>query len=559
MTIDQSSILYYYLEFMKENKLETFTNMFFLLLIPLQDIAVPHLYGKVIEVLQTKGTIALKLLLTVIAIMVIVQVGFLVEDWHNARLYPRLQDFIRSKMLGRLLNQYEESFQELQSGEIISVLLKAPLTMTHSYETGKNTLFPFVLTLVFAAVYFFRIDKILAIGLLILGTLFLFILFYAPIGCDSITIQRDLSFNVIYEQVDDMLRNLFSIYGSDTKHKELERLRDYEDVHQSLFRKTMSCIFKYKVLITPITICYVVFFILRSYQLANRKKIGSGQFVPIFMIMIYLLNFMIYTNDQFRDIIFEWGTVRAADTILHKTNTDDKHAPATPANEVLPLTGIGMKNITFRYKQSKGYILQGFDLHIEPGEKVVIMGDIGSGKSTVLKLLLKYFDPTDGIVYLNGRSYHDHDLRELRKHVGYVPQVPVLFNRTVYENMTYGLTGINRASLLAFLEEHNLLKEFDNLDNGIDTVIGKNGSVLSGGQRQLVWCLRVLMSEPEILLLDEPTSSIDQHMKEVLDKILQMTMKNKTVIMVTHDGFLLSKASRVIIMKAGRIVSNRRK
>jgi ABC-type transport system involved in cytochrome bd biosynthesis fused ATPase/permease subunit len=125
--------------------------------------------------------------------------------------------------------------------------------------------------------------------------------------------------------------------------------------------------------------------------------------------------------------------------------------------------------------------------------------------------------------------------------------------------MTYGLTGIDRASLVALLEEHDLMKEFDNLDNGVDTMIGKNGSVLSGGQRQLVWCLRVLLSEPEILILDEPTSSIDTHMKHVLNKILQMTMKNKTVIMVTHDEFLVSTASRVIIMKAGQIISDRRK
>jgi ATP-binding cassette subfamily B protein len=319
----------------------------------------------------------------------------------------------------------------------------------------------------------------------------------------------------------------------------------------------MTCIFKHKVFITPLTICYLSFFIFRSYQLVKAKKIGAGKFVPIFMIMSYLLNFMIYTNDQFRDIIFEWGIVRSADKIINASHDNAKHPPASTT--AVPMTGIGMRDITFRYKQSNRDILQEFNLHIEPGEKVVIMGDIGSGKSTVLKLLLRYYEPRAGKVYWNGRSYGEYELRELRKNIGYVPQVPVLFDRTVYENMTYGLTGIDRASLVAFLEEHDLMKEFENLDNGLDTMIGKNGSVLSGGQRQLVWCLRVLLSEPEILILDEPTSSIDTHMKQVLNKILQMTMKGKTVIMVTHDEFLLSTASRVIIMKAGKIISDRRK
>jgi ATP-binding cassette subfamily B protein len=532
-------------------------NMFFLFLIPIQDVAIPHIYGAVIETLQTHGTIALKPLLIVIAIMVVVQIGFFFEDWHNSYLYPRLQDFIRSKLVRQLLNHYEQAYKELPSGEIISILLKAPLTMTYAYEIGKNTLLPFILTLVIATIYFLFIDTILAIGLLVLGMCFLCILYYAPIGCNDITVKRDHSFNVIYEQIDDMLRNLFSIYGSDTKDEELERLRGYEDKHQTLFRNTMTCIFKHKVFITPLTICYLSFFIFRSYQLVKAKKIGAGKFVPIFMIMSYLLNFMIYTNDQFRDIIFEWGIVRSADKIINASHDNAKHPPASTT--AVPMTGIGMRDITFRYKQSNRDILQEFNLHIEPGEKVVIMGDIGSGKSTVLKLLLRYYEPRAGKVYWNGRSYGEYELRELRKNIGYVPQVPVLFDRTVYENMTYGLTGIDRASLVAFLEEHDLMKEFENLDNGLDTMIGKNGSVLSGGQRQLVWCLRVLLSEPEILILDEPTSSIDTHMKQVLNKILQMTMKGKTVIMVTHDEFLLSTASRVIIMKAGKIISDRRK
>jgi ABC-type multidrug transport system fused ATPase/permease subunit len=561
MTQSQSppGIFNYYFDFMNQNKLDTFMNMFFLFLIPIQDVAIPHIYGGVIDTLQKKGTIALKPLLVVIAIMVIVQIGFFFEDWHNSYLYPRLQDFIRSKLVRQLLDHYEQAYKELPSGEIISMLLKAPLTMTYAYEIGKNTLLPFILTLIIATIYFLFIDKILAIGLFILGFCFLCILYYAPIGCNDITLQRDHSFNVIYEQIDDMLRNLFSIYGSDTKDKELDRLRGFEDTHQTLFRDTMTCIFKHKVFITPLTICYLSFFIFRSYQLVKAKKIGAGKFVPIFMIMSYLLNFMIYTNDQFRDIIFEWGIVRSADKIINAPYDDTKHVH-TPAPADIPIpSGIGMQNITFRYKQSKRDVLQEFNLHITPGEKVVIMGDIGSGKSTVLKLLLRYYEPRIGTVYWNGRSYDEYNLRELRKSIGYVPQVPVLFDRTVYENMTYGLTGIDRASLVAFLEEHDLMKEFDNLDNGLDTIIGKNGSVLSGGQRQLVWCLRVLLSEPEILILDEPTSSIDTHMKQVLNKILQMTMKGKTVIMVTHDEFLLSTASRVIIMKAGQIISDRRK
>jgi ABC-type multidrug transport system fused ATPase/permease subunit len=488
--------------------------------------------------------------------MIIVQIGFFIEDWHNSYLYPRLQDFIRTNLLKHLLHRYEKSYKEVQTGDVISSLLKAPLTMTYAYEMIKNTLLPFTLTLLIAVIYFFFIDKTLAVGLFILGATFLGVLFLAPQGCDKVTLLCDMSFNAIYEQVDDILRNLFSIYGSDTKEEELARLGKYEDDHQRLFQKTMTCMFKYKVIVVPITISYLVFFITRSYQLILQKKIGSRQFIPIFMIMVYILNFMIYTNDQFRDMIFEWGIVRAAEVMINNESKsqpqhDDTRAP------VIPLTGIGLSHINFRYSESKQDVLHDYSLHIEPGEKVVIMGDIGSGKSTILKLLLRYHEPSSGVVYMNGQSYQNIDIKELRRRIGYVPQVPILFNRSVYENISYGVK-IDRESIIAFLETHDIMKEFDNLKNGIDTVVGKNGSILSGGQRQLVWCLRILMADPDVLILDEPTSSIDTHMKQVLDNILQIIMKNKTVIMVTHDDFLLAKASRVITMKAGMITSDRR-
>lgn len=107
-----------------------------------------------------------------------------------------------------------------------------------------------------------------------------------------------------------------------------------------------------------------------------------------------------------------------------------------------------------------------------------------------------------------------------------------------------------------FLMKYDVLKEFQNLENGLDTVIGKNGSKLSGGQRQLVWCLRVFLNNPDILILDEPTSSIDVRTKMILDRLLQDIMKHKTVIMVTHDDHLLQSANRVIVMKNGGIASD---
>jgi ABC-type multidrug transport system fused ATPase/permease subunit len=194
-------------------------------------------------------------------------------------------------------------------------------------------------------------------------------------------------------------------------------------------------------------------------------------------------------------------------------------------------------------------------IHFEIGDRVAIVGDIGSGKSTIMKLLLKYYEPQQGFVYLHGRPYYQITNKELRQKIGYVPQVPILFNRSVLENIKYG-TNVSRETVMDFLVKHDLLKEFSNLEYGIDTKIGKNGSILSGGQRQLVWCIRVFLSNPEVLILDEPTASVDVKTKDLLISILEKLMQDRVVIMITHDEYLMSKASRVVEVKAGKIIAD---
>jgi ABC-type multidrug transport system fused ATPase/permease subunit len=200
-------------------------------------------------------------------------------------------------------------------------------------------------------------------------------------------------------------------------------------------------------------------------------------------------------------------------------------------------------------------ILNGVTLHITQGDSVAILGDIGSGKSTILKLLLGYYKPTRGTVYYNDVNYDDIPMKYIREKIGYVPQVPVLFNRTIMENIRYGNSKITREDVERTLRELNLYKEFAKHKDGLDTKVGKNGSVLSGGQRQLVWCLRVLLSNPDVLILDEPTSSIDEKNKILLKNLLARFMKGKTTIMVTHDPAIVSFASKFVIVKNGRIDS----
>ena len=545
-------VIQFYFDFMNDNPWEIGINLIFTLLLPLQDVLLPHLYGNIITSLEKKGDF-FKPFMTVLVAIILIQIGFYIEDWHDSHLYPKLQEYLRSKMLSSIIRKYETSYKELNVGELLSVLVKVPLTMTIWFERIKNVILPFFLVFIIASIYFMFVDVILGASLLLLGILFTITLFFAPKKCSNITERRDNALNAIYEEVDDMLRNLFSIYGCDQYEAEMQRTQKYENIHQDLFQKTVSCIFKYKFFVTPITISFLCIFFFRCWHLISDGKMDSGKFVPVFIIVLYLLSSITYTGDQFRDIVFEWGVIKSADAIVKPIDTPQE--TSILYDEHLPTSGIGMMNVSFKYENTKHATLSNFNIHINDGERVVLMGDIGSGKSTVLKLFLKYYEPSHGTVYLNGWPFNAIKVKSLRKRIGYVPQVPVLFNRSVIENIAYG-TDKSRSQIVDFLQQHDILREFKNLSDGLDTKIGKNGSILSGGQRQMIWCIRVILTNPEIIILDEPTSSVDLKTKNLLLKLLDVSMQGKTVIMVSHDEYLISRASRQIRLHQGEIVSD---
>ena len=168
---------------------------------------------------------------------------------------------------------------------------------------------------------------------------------------------------------------------------------------------------------------------------------------------------------------------------------------------------------------------------------------------------MRFYLPQDGDLFINGKWNSNLETYQIRRNIGYIPQNPILFNRTVYENIKYGNDTITNEQIEKIINDLNIMGEFSNLEKGLNTPVGVNGSKLSGGQKQLVWCLRILLSDPEIILMDEPTASLDQKSKDLLFKMLDMVMskKDKTVIMITHDPYLLKKANRKIYLKNGQI------
>jgi ABC-type multidrug transport system fused ATPase/permease subunit len=192
-------VVNFYFDFMKEYPWEVLINTLFMFLTPIQDVFLPHIYGVVIDNLQS-GTDILYPFTIVLITMIFLQLGYYLEDWHDSILYPKLQSFLRSKMLTTILEKYENAFKELNIGEIIAVFVKAPTTMTTWFERIKNVILPFFITFLIAVIYFFTVDWVIGLSLLVLGCFYMAAMYFIPNGCSDVTLKRDIAFNKVHEK-----------------------------------------------------------------------------------------------------------------------------------------------------------------------------------------------------------------------------------------------------------------------------------------------------------------------------------------------------------------------
>jgi ABC-type multidrug transport system fused ATPase/permease subunit len=552
-------------DFYVQNPILVTTNLAFSLLIPVQDILLPHYYGKLIDAMTNKKDL-IKYVGIVICIFTFVEFGFIMSDWHDIKTSSGFQTFARKEILNNVLSKYDDHYSDIYIGKIMSQIVKLPHTLVVWYERMKSHIIPYILVFGFAVCYFGRTDKWLGLTLFITAVLYASIVIGFPqTYCQSSSSQKDKVINEIHEQIDDIFRNFVAMHGDkEIQKQEIDRLQDYEKLFTVKFAETMKCLMKTKCMTSIVILSFTIFFILRSYKLIQNQKLTTATFSSLFLILIYLNGMMMWVESQLRESIFDWGIISESDDLFKKPlqrkiekqntkeNEDDDYLviekPTIPQRD-----GVGMINVMFGFPESGKKILKDITFHVEKGETVVIVGNIGSGKSTILKLLLKFIEPDSGTIYVDGRSYNDMSIKEIKRRVGFVPQHPILFDRSVLENILYGTSGVNRDQVVAFLKEFNILKEFSNLKHGLDSRVGKNGSRLSGGQRQIVLCLRAYFQNNDIIIMDEPTASLDKLSKDTLKRVINVTMQNKTVIIVTHDNELLKIAERKIYVVDGKI------
>lgn len=214
---------------------------------------------------------------------------------------------------------------------------------------------------------------------------------------------------------------------------------------------------------------------------------------------------------------------------------------------------IELQDVSFKYPNSDNFAISGVDLTIEPGKHIAFVGPTGAGKSTLAKLIARFYDPTDGKILYSSFNLKDISLAELRKHIVMCSQEGFVFNATIEQNIAIAAPWANREDVKKALKEIGALERFEAFKNGLETEITSEGTVVSAGELQLIALARVALLKPDVLVLDEATSNLDPETEHTVNKALKKVAENTTLIVIAHRLSTVIEMDEIVVVESGKI------
>ncbi|MCX6822419.1 MAG: ATP-binding cassette domain-containing protein, partial [candidate division SR1 bacterium] len=295
-------------------------------------------------------------------------------------------------------------------------------------------------------------------------------------------------------------------------------------------------------------------FIMFYFAITFRSK-GIFSIGLFFLLQIYLFRIL----DQMRSIgnVFRhfYQSIGESAEMLELLETQLEIQDHTTNNLKVTDARIDFEQVDFHYVEGKPVFTK-LDLKIKPGEKVAIVGESGGGKTTVVKLLFRFFDIQGGKILIDGQDISQVTQESLRRNISMVPQDPILFHRTLRENIAYGQPDATDEQIIAAAKMARCHDFICNFKEGYDTLVGERGIKLSGGERQRVAIARAILQNTSIIVMDEATSSLDSKSEQLIQDAMDEVLRNKTAIVIAHRLSTIMKMDKIIVMDKGQIIEH---
>ena len=465
-----------------------------------------------------------------------------------------MQRDLYAQCFSKLTNQTLFFHSNKFGGSLVSQTNKLVGAVESFWDTIIWSVLPLVISLVGSIIVLSTLLWQYALFLLIFSIVFSIVVYYGSKPMAKLTKKEAKSSNKLNGQLADVISNILAVKSSGA-----------EATEQKFFTKTVnswrnSSLDVMRGFLKVSTIYSSINMVIKIGAIAFAVYAAQNNLVSV--ASVYLI--ITYTGSVAHELWNMNGIMRNYNRIIGNANdmVEILQTPTTlidKSDSKLKVTNgeISMDKITFTHDEGQGDTLfHDFSLEIKPGEKIGLVGTSGSGKTTLTKLLLRFADIDSGKITIDGQDISEVTQASLRAKIAYVPQEPLLFHRSVRENIAYGRPDATDAEIEEAAKKAGAYDFIVGLKDGFDTMVGERGIKLSGGQRQRVAIARAILKDAPILVLDEATSALDSESEALIQKSLETLMKNRTSIVIAHRLSTIAKLDRIIVLKDGKIVEN---
>ena len=465
-----------------------------------------------------------------------------------------MQRDLYARCFSKLTNQTLFFHSNKFGGSLVSQTNKLVGAVESFWDTIIWSVLPLVISLVGSIIVLSTLLWQYALFLLIFSIVFSLVVYYGSKPMAKLTKKEAKSSNKLNGQLADVISNVLAVKSSGT-----------EATEQKFFAKTVSSwrnssLDVMRGFLKVSTIYSSINMVIKIGAIAFAVYAAQNDLVSV--ASVYLI--ITYTGSVAHELWNMNGIMRNYNRIIGNANdmVEILQTPTTlidKSDSKLKVTNgeISMDKITFTHDEGQGDTLfHDFSLDIKPGEKIGLVGASGSGKTTLTKLLLRFADIDSGKITIDGQDISEVTQASLRAKIAYVPQEPLLFHRSVRENIAYGRPDATNAEIEEAAKKAGAYDFIVGLKDGFDTMVGERGIKLSGGQRQRVAIARAILKDAPILVLDEATSALDSESEALIQKSLETLMENRTSIVIAHRLSTIAKLDRIIVLKDGKIVED---
>lgn len=527
----------------------------FSVMLALKVTLIPLLVSLVLKQVIYHHVVDIGLLVLSVAIQaVLVIVSYFADLWGVALLHEKVEKTLYQDTFDYLVEQDYSFFTDRFGGAIVTGASR----FAKSYTVFNDVIFfhalPQFFSLVFSLVIIGYYSLPLAVAVLLMWLFSIWVV--VKFAIDRLPLRRSAVAKESQQvgELADVITNSLTVKTFAAEVRERERYAVVNNDRGQLYLRSWRRAVRNAWIVKALCAAIQMTVLIAGIVLLQHGTIN----VPIFLLLqVYIFRIVKDIDDSIfivRQFEVVAGDAQEMTELFEQAPLIQDKQLAEPVH--ITHGDIAFEAMTFHYSDdnSQDALFENFSLRIKAGEKIGLVGPSGGGKTTITRLLLRFMDIQDGVISIDGQDIRSIKQRDLRQAIAYVPQEPLLFHRSIKENIRYGKPAASDEAVMAVAKKsfaHDFIKT---LPEGYDTLVGERGVKLSGGQRQRVAIARAMLKNAPILILDEATSALDSESERVIQKALWELMKHKTAVVIAHRLSTIQRMDRIVVLDEGKIV-----